>query len=72
MRLSQDIIRAAHRVAFADRSNPFAFDRAMSHARNGVAPVPLTVRFTETRTYRRPHDGKRVKYEHVGYRVTEA
>lgn len=72
MRLSQDTIRAAHRVAFADKSNPFAFARAMSHERNGVAPVPLTERFTETRSYRRPRDGRRVKYEHVDYRVTKA
>jgi hypothetical protein len=70
-RPSMDVVRAAHRYAFADRSNPFAFDQAMSHARTGVAPVPLTERFTETRTYRKP-DGTRVKYEHAGYRITKA
>jgi hypothetical protein len=38
-RLQQRMIAGAHAYAAADRSDPFAFSRALSHINNGIAGV---------------------------------
>lgn len=78
MNLSRNTVDAAKRYAAAERSDPFAFRRAISHARNGVGMVTDkqgrqrlaydALPFSEGRAFRRP-DGSVVKFNVHGYRL---